>query len=313
MGHIPVLLAEVLAYLQPEPGKLYVDATLGGGGHTRAMLERVGPSGTVLGIDQDPVILAQTRGQLAADNLLTWHGNYSAIADALAAHGLDRITGGVLADLGVSSFQLDQAERGFSFSKAAPLDMRMDTTQAKTAADVVNTYAEAELTRLFSVYGEEHLSKTIAREIVRQRRQQPFHQTTELAGLITQCYARTGKLRGSQKSRIHPATRVFQALRIETNDELAHLERFLQALPPLLASGARAVVISFHSLEDRIVKDFFRRESKDCLCPPGLPVCRCHHQPTLKVITGKPVTATEAEVRDNPRSRSAKLRCAERR
>jgi 16S rRNA (cytosine1402-N4)-methyltransferase len=201
--------------------------------------------------------------------------------------------------------QLDQAERGFSFSKTAPLDMRMSPNTALTAQDVINTYSAADLIRIFSEYGEEHLSKTLAREIVQHRNAKPFETTTDLSEFIAGIYRSRGK-----QEKIHPATRVFQALRIEVNDELGHLQRFLESLPALLAPGARVAIISFHSLEDRIIKQYFQAESRDCICPPRLPVCQCGHKATFKLLTRKPMEACTEEIKRNPRSRSAKLRAA---
>jgi 16S rRNA (cytosine1402-N4)-methyltransferase len=304
--HIPVLLNEVLAALEPQSGRCYVDATLGAGGHAEAILSKSHPNGRLFGIDQDPASLklAQERLRQFNDRFQTVSGNFSQIATLLPSE-CQPITGGVLADIGVSSMQLDEAERGFSFAKQAPLDMRMSPHNETTAATVVNTYDEAKLVRIFSEYGEEHLSKTIAREIVQARKCKPLETTTELADLISGLYRTRGK-----HEKIHPATRVFQALRIEVNDELGHLQRFLESLPPILVSGARVVIISFHSLEDRIVKQFFQTESKHCICPPRLPVCQCQHQASFKLLNSKPIQATSEEIKANPRSRSAKLRAA---
>jgi 16S rRNA (cytosine1402-N4)-methyltransferase len=340
--HTPVLLDAVLQALQPVPGRVYVDATLGAGGHAKAILERIAgghaeavlekitdgdteidpkktagettglsperakPEGRLIGIDQDPAAIAIARERLARfeDRLQIIRGNFSEIANLLPPEAKP-VTGGILADIGVSSMQLDTGERGFSFSKAAPLDMRMSPDAELTAANVVNTYPEADLVRIFSEYGEEHLSKTLAREMVQRRKSAPFQTTTDLATFIADCYKSRGK-----HEKIHPATRVFQALRIEVNDELGSLQRFLESLPVLLAPGARVAVISFHSLEDRIVKQFFQTESRDCICPPRLPICQCGHKAAFKLLSGKPVTATPEEIRRNPRSRSAKLRAA---
>lgn len=310
-GHIPVLRTEVLDLLLPEdcePARpyLFVDATLGGGGHTRAMIERYlalygqasfEQSFRLLGIDQDAGILEHTQRGLLTDfpTLASQghfiHGNFSKLPDYLAQTGLNAITGGLLADIGVSSFQLDQAERGFSFNKNAPLDMRMDTTQELTAAGVVNTYSEKRLVEIFSEYGEERFSKTIARLICERRGQQSFKTTIDLAEMIQQLNRQ--KL-GGKPQRIHPATRVFQALRIEVNSELQHLEKFLDNLPNLMASGARALVISFHSLEDRIVKHTFK-----ALCPKDA---------DFRLLSKKPIMADDEETQSNTRSRSAKLR-----
>lgn len=295
-SHTPVMPDEVLAYLDPRPGKLYVDATLGAGGHAELLLDRLARDGRLIGIDRDRAVLDETSQRLTKyPNFTGIHGNYSDLPVLLKTAGAGMITGGVLADLGVSSMQLDQAGRGFSFRKEAPLDMRMnpDADTGKTAADIVNTYSETDLVRIFSEYGEERFSKTIAREIIQHR---PFSTTTQLAGLIQRIYDARLK---RKHYRVHPATCVFQALRIEVNDELRHLERFLKTLPEVLAPGARVVVISFHSLEDRIVKNAFR----DLYQNSG----------PLDILTKKPVTPTDAEVTRNPRARSAKLRAAERR
>lgn len=302
--HTPVLLDEVLAALQPELGKTYVDATLGAGGHACAILKYT-EGAQLLGIDQDPTALQLATKKLAGlSGFQSVQGNFSDIA-SLLPDAFRPITGGILADIGVSSMQLDQGERGFSFRQEAPLDMRMAPDGELTAADVVNTYPEAELVRIFSEYGEEHMSKTVAREIVARRRTQPFRTTTDLAELMMDLYKSKGK-----REPIHPATRVFQALRIEVNDELGSLQRFLDSLPALLAPSAHIVIISFHSLEDRIVKDFFKQESKNCICPPRLPICQCGHQASLKILTKNPVQAGPEEIKKNPRSRSAKLRAA---
>lgn len=319
--HLPVMLEEALHWLNLRPGRLYVDATLGAGGHSAAILDRLGESGTLIGIDRDPDSLAKTRARLEktfmGSDFRAVHGNYDALEKHLHGLGVSEVTGGLLVDLGVSSMQLDTAERGFSFSKEARLDMRMDTSEpvtahcltasGLTAETVVNTYSEAELVRVFSDFGEERLSKTIARALVETRRKTPFTTTTQLARLVQDLY-RSRNIR----SEIHPATRVFQALRMEVNDELGSLSRLLEKLPGLLAPGARAVFLTFHSLEDRCVKRFFQQEAKDCLCPPRLPICQCGHQATFKPLTPKPVTPPEAEVAQNPRSRSAKLRAYER-
>lgn len=305
-GHIPVLLNEVLHALAPEPGRIYVDATLGAGGHSEALLERLQPDGKLFGIDQDPTALKLASDRLArfGSQFQAVQGNFSELSRLLPPEARP-VTGGILADIGVSSMQLDQAERGFSFSKEAPLDMRMSPEAPLTAEVVVNTYDEARLVQIFSEYGEEHMSKTLARLIVQRRKSNPFQTTTDLATLIKEAYQSKGK-----QEKIHPATRVFQALRIEVNDELGHLQRFLESLPGLLAPGARVAIISFHSLEDRIIKQHFQAESRDCICPPRLPICQCGHKAAFKLLNGKPIQGTEDEIRLNPRARSAKLRAA---
>lgn len=301
-GHIPVLVREVLEYLEPCPGKTYVDATLGGGGHAREILRRIQPDGRLVGFEQDPFILEQTKQELPefGNNIQFIHDNFSTLRQHLNELGIHHLDGGLLADLGVSSFQLDQAERGFSFLKEAPLDMRMGLA-TQTAADIVNNYPENELVRIFSEYGEERFSKTIARQIIERRKSHPFETTTDLANVIKGIYA--GVRGPKDKFRIHPATRVFQALRIEVNDELGHLKDLLEQLPQCLTPGARVVVISFHSLEDRIVKRAFRDYSRHSGEPGG--------EPVMKLLTSKPVMASEEERAQNPRSRSARLRAAQ--
>lgn len=304
--HIPVLLEEVLTVLDPQPGKVYVDATLGAGGHSEAILKRLQPEGLLFGIDQDPSALTLAGERLApfGDSFQPLRGNFAEIAELIPAQ-YQPITGGILADIGVSSMQLDQAERGFSFNKQAPLDMRMNPDIPMTAADVINTYSEGDLVRIFSEYGEEHMSKTLAREIVALRKTKPYETTLDLANFIAEQY----KMRGKHE-KIHPATRVFQALRIEVNDELGSLRCFLESLSALMAPGARVLMIGFHSLEDRIIKEFFKLQSRDCICPPRLPICQCGHKATFKLPKGQPFQASESEIKQNPRSRSAKLRVA---
>lgn len=278
--HQPVLATAVLAALQPKAGGLYLDATVGGGGHT-ALLLRAEPTCRVLAIDQDPMALAAAQEFLApfGDRVQFWQGNF---ADLVVA---EPMFDGILADLGVSSAQLDRPERGFSFRFDAPLDMRMNPHNPLTAATVINHYSEQELADIFYEYGEERFARRIARQIVAQR---PLHSTRELARLVAHC------LRASPRQRIHPATRVFQALRIYVNQELAVLDRFLARSPHWLKPAGRIAVISFHSLEDRRVKQAWRAH------------------PLLEVVTRKPIVADAAEVALNPRSRSAKLRIAAR-
>lgn len=321
--HVPVMLEEVLKYLQPEPGGHYIDGTLGGGGHTAAILERSAPDGKVLGIDTDAQALERVRARLPQmveeGRLVLVHGNFAELARLANEAGFVSVQG-VLLDLGFSSDQMERAERGFSFSAEGPLDMRLDQSQALTAADLVNTLSEQELADIFWRYGEEHRSRQIARRIVREREKGAIRTTAQLAALAA---AGVPYKYGA----IHPATRVFQALRIAVNRELEQLETVLpQALDVLTASAERAgereseggeqragrlVVISFHSLEDRLVKEFMRREARDCICPPGTPVCVCGHKARLRLLTRKPVMPSAEEVLANPRARSAKLRAAE--
>ncbi|NJO04337.1 MAG: 16S rRNA (cytosine(1402)-N(4))-methyltransferase RsmH [Chloroflexaceae bacterium] len=309
-AHTPVLLAEVLHFLQPRPGGVYIDGTLGGGGHATAVLQQVHPDGRLLALDADPAALqaVQTRWQaleqpFAAGSYTLLQSTFENLETLAHAHGFSAVDG-ILFDLGVSSHQLDTATRGFSFLAEGPLDMRLDPTAETTAADLVNTLDEQALADTIYRYGEERLSRRIARRIVEQRQQQPISTTTELAALVARAVGGRGTKRGP--GAIHPATRTFQALRIAVNRELAQLEAVLPQAVRLLRPGGRLAVISFHSLEDRIVKQFFRDESGyGGNEAPDRPV-------TLQIITKKPVEAGEDETRTNPRSRSAKLRVAER-
>ncbi len=294
--HVSVLPAEVLAGLQPRPGGRYIDGTLGGGGHAQALLAASAPDGRLLGIDADPAALAAAGARLApfGGRVALAHGNFRAIGELARQHGFTQVDG-ILLDLGVSSHQLDTAERGFSFNADAPLDMRLDPTEGATAADLVNELPEIELADLIYRYGEERGSRRVARLIVEARRRHPIERTTELAEIVARAL-------GGRHGKIHPATRTFQALRIAVNRELESLETALPQAVELLAPGGRLAVIAFHSLEDRIVKLFFRAESG---YGGGV-------GDRLAIITKKPIEAGEAEARTNPRSRSAKLRVAER-
>lgn len=300
--HVPVLLEEVLAALEPSPGRRYIDLTVGAAGHARAMLERSSPSGRLLAIDADPAAAAYARSILAdyGDRVTVRQGFFDDLSSVAAETGFVGADG-ILADLGFSSRQLGDPERGFSFQQEGPLDMRLNPEgESVTAADLVNTLPESELADLFYLYGEERRSRSIARAIVRQR---PLRTTTELANVVSRTVG--------QRGRIHPATRVFMALRIAVNDELGALERMLPQAIGLLRPGGRLAIISFHSLEDRIVKDLFRREAKGCICPEDAPICTCGHEPRLRILTRRPVQPSEAEIARNARSRSAKLRVAE--
>ena len=306
--HVTVLPAETLDGLAPRPGGRYVDGTLGGAGHTLLILERSAPDGRVLGIDADAAALARAAERLpeavATRRLLLWQGNFAAMGSI--AHEADFApVDGVVLDLGLSSDQLADRERGFSFAADAPLDMRFDTSRGASAAELVNELAEEELADLLWRYGEERRSRAIARRIAENRRREPISRTDTLARLVaTVVHGRPGG--------IHPATRAFQALRIAVNDELGSLEAALPAAVELLALGGRIAVISFHSLEDRIVKRFFQAEQRGCVCPPELPACVCGRSPRLRILTRHPVTAGAEELARNPRSHSAKLRVAER-
>jgi 16S rRNA (cytosine1402-N4)-methyltransferase len=309
--HIPVLLGEVLSFLHPVSGGTYIDGTLGGGGHTEALLEKSAPDGRVLGIDVDQQALERVGLRLAhyreERRLILARGNFAHLADIAARRGVTSAQG-ILLDLGFSSDQMNNPERGFAFSTNGPLDMRLDQSLPLSAADLVNELSEQELADIFWRYGEEVRSRQIARRIVREREKAAITRTTQLATLVAAGVPfRFGT--------IHPATRTFQALRIAVNRELEQLEAVLPQIIDLLVADrnmpGRVAIISFHSLEDRIVKDYFRRESTDCLCPPYVPVCQCDHTARLRLITRKPVVPTEQEILNNPRARSAKLRVAE--
>lgn len=307
-SHLSVLPDEVLAFLAPTSGGTYLDGTVGGGGHARLILEASAPDGRLIGLDRDPSALRKAAEVLApyGDRVVLRHSNFSEAAGVLGELGISGLDG-ILLDLGVSSHQLDETSRGFSFRGEAPLDMRMDPTGGQTAANVVNTAATEELVRIFREYGEERWAGRIARRIVQVRQQHPLTTTRELAELV-----RDTVPGGKAPARIHPATRVFQALRIFVNQELEHVYRGITEAIDLLNPGGRLVVISFHSLEDRIVKRFFQEEAKGCICPPRLPACVCNHHPRFALLTRKGVRATEAEVDANPRARSAVLRAVRR-
>lgn len=305
--HISVLPDEVLAGLAPHASGVYVDGTLGGAGHAGLILSACGPDGILIGFDRDADAIAVARQRLApfGDRARLFQRNYAEIAETLAELGMPGIDGFVL-DLGVSSYQLDTDERGFSFQTDAPLDMRMDRSSGPSAADLVNTLSEAELFRIISEYGEERWAKRVASFIVEARDREPILTTLQLVDVIKGAIPKA-----KWEERLHPATRTFQGLRIAVNDELGSLERGLAALLGALKKGGRGAVISFHSLEDRIVKSTFRAAASGCNCPKELPVCVCGRVPQFKVHGGKPQRATETEVAGNPRSRSAKLRVIE--
>jgi 16S rRNA (cytosine1402-N4)-methyltransferase len=302
-GHVPVLYETVLDCLALGSGDHVVDGTLGGAGHAAGCLQATAPDGRLLGLDRDPEALARARERLApfgqrAVLVQSSFRELKAVAQMYQFFPAD----GVMLDLGLSSHQLASPERGFSFIKDGPLDMRFDPGQGPTAAELVNTLPIEEIARILYRYGEERQSRRIAQAIVAAR---PLETTRELAGVIA-------KAKGRRRGRTHPATKSFQALRIAVNDELGALESALPQAVELLRPGRRLVVISFHSLEDRLVKRFFRRQSQGCICPPGQPVCTCQHQPTLRVVTRRPVRPDETEIARNPRARSARLRVAER-
>ena len=305
-SHISVLLEECLEGLAIKPDGIYVDGTLGGAGHSSQIAKRL-TTGRLIGIDRDPVALqaAAERLEPYKDRVMLVHSNFCEMAQVVRNLGLSGVDG-ILLDLGVSSPQLDDAERGFSYQADAPLDMRMDRRSEKTAYTVVNTYPEEELKRILFTYGEEKFSARIARRIVEERAKAPIATTKELSDLIKGAMPAAAREGGH-----HPAKRSFQAIRIEVNGELDAITPALESALSRMNSGARLAVITFHSLEDRIVKQTFARLAEGCKCPRSLPICVCGNKPKVKIITKKPILPSEQELSENPRSRSAKLRIAE--
>lgn len=303
--HVPVLLTEVLTGLQVAPGMRMIDGTLGGGGHATALLEQSAPDGQLLGIDADPAAIRRNREGLAAfiaaGRLQIVQGNFGEIAEIATTHGFSAVDA-ILLDLGVSSYQLETPARGFSFAHEGPLDMRFDPQVGESAADLVNEWPEQELADLIYRYGEERQSRRIARYLVQHR---PFTTTAMLADAVVRAVG------GRRGQRIHPATRTFQALRIAVNKELAQLEDALPQMLALLKPAGRLAVISFHSLEDRIVKQWMQQEARAFVPDPMLPTGGYERTPTVQIETRKPITATDTEIEQNPRSRSAKLRIAQ--
>lgn len=299
--HVPVLLHEVLDGLALRPGSDVIDGTLGGGGHAQAILEATAPSGRLLGLDADGSAVTRGRQRLAqfGSRVILAQANFDQMTIVAGAYHF--VPDAILLDLGLSSYQLDDAGRGFSFQGEGPLDMRFDSQHGRPAADLVNTLDEASLADVIYQFGEERHARRIARAIVKAR---PLTSTRALATLIERTV-------GGSHERIHPATRTFQALRIAVNDELGVLERVLPQAVTLLRPGGRLAVIAFHSLEDRVVKQFMQQEARDCICPPKIPVCVCGHRASIQLITRKPIMADEHEVEMNPRSRSARLRIAQ--
>jgi len=301
--HTPVLVKEVIELLRVQPGGRYVDCTVGTGGHATAILEKSSPGGQLLGIDIDPkaIKISQARLQRFGKAVLLVNDSFEHLEVICEDRGF-RPVHGILFDLGLSSHQLEDDGRGFSFQRDSPLDMRFSPTEEFTAADIVNTFPESRLDFLLKKYGEESRSHQIARWI---RKSRPIETTLQLVRVVEQAV-------GKERGRIHPATKTFQALRIVVNQELERLETALRQAVNLLGCGGRLAVISYHSLEARLVKGFFQQESRDCICPPNAPVCVCEHKATLRIITKKVVTPLPEEIKANPRSRSAKLRVAER-
>jgi len=302
-GHEPVMLDECVDALQVQRGGWYVDCTVGGGGHAAAIMEECSPGGQLIGIDADPGALKMAEKKLKpyGKDVILVNENFKYLENICTRYNFKPVNG-VVFDLGMSSLQLEEAGRGFSFRQDSPLDMRFSDSQVLTAADIVNTRSESELAGILHKYGEEQRSRLIAKRIVAGR---PLRTTFELSRIVEQAV-------GGKRGRIHPATKTFQALRIAVNEELENLELALGQAVNLLGSGGRLVVISFHSLEDRLVKGFFRRESQRCICPPEVPACVCNHTPLLRLINKKPLQPSPIEVKANPRSRSARMRVAER-
>ena len=309
LPHQPVLYHEIIEALRPHSKGHYVDGTVGAGGHAWGILNGSSPDGLLLGMDVDPQALEIAQGYLAefGSRAHLIQASYNTINDQIERLGWEFVDG-VLLDLGVSSMQLDTASRGFSFQEQAALDMRFDPRNHTTAEKLVNETSESELVAILRDFGEEHKAGVIARTIVKAR---PIRDTQHLATVVAGVTGRSKRALNRDKKRIHPATRTFQALRIAVNNELDTLESALPAASMALAPGARMIVIAYHSLEDRIVKRFLRRESRDCICPERQPVCTCGHKATLKDLTRRPVRPKDSEVQKNPRSRSARMRVAE--
>lgn len=307
--HKSVLLEETVDSLNIKPDGIYVDGTLGGGGHAFEVCSRLGEKGRLIGIDQDAdaIRAASERLSVFGDRITVVRNNYVNIAEVLASLGIEKVDG-IYLDLGVSSYQLDTAERGFTYREEdAPLDMRMDQRRSETAADIVNTYSESELYRIIRDYGEDRFAKNIAKHIVKRRQEKLFETAGELAETIRAAIPARVRATGG-----HPAKRTFQAIRIELNHELDVLENSIDRMIDFLNPGGRLSIITFHSLEDRIVKNRFRINENPCTCPPEFPVCMCGKKSKGRVITRKPIVPTEKELEENKRSKSSKLRVFER-
>lgn len=305
-SHVSILLKECMDGLDIKPDGIYVDGTLGGGGHTFKLIQFIG-DGKVIGIDQDQDALeaATKRLSIFGDKFIPVHDNFSNILDVLETLEIKKIDGFLL-DLGVSSYQLDEAERGFSYMNDGQLDMRMNQEDELTAYEVVNTYSEDELTRIIREYGEENWANRIAKFIVEARSEKPIETTYELVDIIKNAIPASARKDGP-----HPAKRTFQAIRIEVNNELKIIEKTIEDAVSAMNRGGRVAIITFHSLEDRIVKNTFKKLAQGCICPPEFPVCICNNKPKVKIISRKPILPSDREVLDNPRARSAKLRIAE--
>ncbi|NLL70865.1 MAG: 16S rRNA (cytosine(1402)-N(4))-methyltransferase RsmH [Epulopiscium sp.] len=305
--HVSVLLEECIQGLNIKPDGSYLDGTLGGAGHSEAICHHLGEKGVLIGIDQDrhAIEAAQERLEKFEDRIILYQDNFANVKNVLEKVEVLKVNGIVL-DLGVSSYQLDEAERGFSYMQDGPLDMRMDPEGLRSAQNVINEYSEEDLARIIKEYGEERWAKRIARFIVEERKKKPFTTTMELVEVIKKAVPK-----GARRDGPHPAKRTFQAIRIEVNQELAILEQSIKDMVDVLDTGGRLCIITFHSLEDRIVKQTFRHLENPCICPPDFPICICGKQPVAKIITRKPILPTNEEIGINPRARSAKLRILE--
>jgi 16S rRNA (cytosine1402-N4)-methyltransferase len=309
--HTPVMLREAIEILQPQPGQKFIDCTLGGGGYTVALATAVGDKGKVIAIDADQLAITNAKDKFKNfSNIFLVHDNFKNLSKIINEQFADEKNNGVdgiVFDLGLSGAQLEDRNRGLSFQLAAPLEMSFGEETVGRTKKIINHYEESELYQVIKNFGEEKYARSIARRIVNERKKKAINTTDELLEIIAAAVPASYR----HDRRLHFATRTFQALRIATNDELSSLENVLPEALSLLKSGGRLVLVSYHSLEDRIVKTFFKNEARDCICPPKAPVCQCHHQPSLKIITKKPLTPTSEEIKNNPRARSAKLRAAE--
>lgn len=306
--HVSVLLDECIDNLNIKPDGVYVDCTMGGAGHSKEIIKRLSKDGLFIGFDQDINAINTAKERLSeySDRVKFVHSNFQNLKNELEKIGVYKVDG-VLADLGVSSHQLDEADRGFSYMQDAPLDMRMDIRCSFSAYDVVNTYSEAELSKIIKDYGEDNWAKRIAKFIVEGRKEKNIETTGELVEIIKKAIPKKARIDGP-----HPAKRTFQAIRIEVNNELGVITEMIDDAASIMNEGGRICIITFHSLEDRIVKNAFRDLATDCICPPHIPICQCDKEALVKVITRKPILPTDKEIEENPRSRSAKLRVAER-
>lgn len=306
--HVSVMPDKTVGYLNCRPDKIYADCTLGGSGHALRILEKILPDGLLIGIDQDKDAIENAKKKLKPfeSNIHLFHDSYTNLGNIISGLGLPAVDG-ILLDLGLSLHQLENSGRGFSFNKNEPLDMRMNTDSAITAKDIVNTADEKSLAKIFKTYGEERLARRIARHIVSTREKTPIETSRQLSEIVTRAFPK----KGSPRHRIHPATRVFMAIRIAVNNELERLERFMAGVAGLLNPGGRLCVLSFHSLEDRIVKTQIRHFEKGCICPPDFPQCVCNKETLMTSVTRKPVGPDRKELMANPMARSAKLRVAE--